>query len=101
MPEDLPDVVPADLPLTDFGVLALVVDDFEVEPADLLLFEVDPPVVEPEDEVRPLLLPIDDVFDEDDDGLLDDPLDRFDDWFELWFFSVSFIVLISLFIVKN
>ncbi|WP_299825428.1 hypothetical protein [uncultured Pontibacter sp.] len=98
-PDDLPEVVLEDLPLADLEELAFVVEDLEPEPDDLPLFEDEEPLSDPEDEVRPLLeLPID-VLD-DDEGLLDDPLDILDDSFELWFFSVSFIVLISLFIVK-
>jgi hypothetical protein len=85
---------------------ALVDDALEVEPDVLLaLLESDDesvPELEPEDDVGLLLLPLPiDVFDDDDDdGVLDDPLDMFDDWFELWFFSVSFIVVISLFLLK-
>ena len=76
--DDLPDeVVPEDLPLADFEVLAFVVEDLDVEPEALLLLDDEPPV-EPEDDVRPLLLP-DVLDDEDDEGVLDDPLDMFDD----------------------
>jgi hypothetical protein len=107
--DDFPVVEPVDvLPVVVFDVLdlAFVEDDLEVEPDALLSFlEIDDESL-PEEEVDDdvgllLLLPID-VFDDDDDddGILDDPLDIFDDWFELWFFSVSFIVVISLFMLK-
>lgn len=109
--DDLPVVDPVDvLPVVAFDVLdfAFVVDALEDEPVVLSAFleSDDESVPEPEDDDDDvgllLLLPID-VFDDDDDddGILDDPLDIFDDWFELWFFSVSFIVVISLFMIKK
>ena len=76
--EDLPLVVPDDLALDALEVLALVVDDLEEVPLDdLLLFELEPL------EALGVLLPEDVLVDVDDVGLLDDPPERFDDWFEL------------------
>jgi len=104
--EDVPDwpvVLPEDL-LSFLEVepdLALVVEDLLVDPVvllpELLLFGVEP--VLPEVEELPLVVPdvLPEVVEELGVMLL---LDELPDWLEfwsvLWFFSVSFIVLISL-----
>ncbi|MDX5438462.1 MAG: hypothetical protein LPK03_14760 [Pontibacter sp.] len=81
LPEAVPDVLlvvePDVLALDDLEALALVVDDLEVVPLDLLLFELELP------EALGVLLPKDVLVDVDDVGVLDDPPERFDDWFEL------------------
>ncbi len=106
--DDFPDVElepEVDFPVVAFDVLdfAFVDDALEAAP-DVLLVSLESddesePEAEEDDVGLLLLLPIDEL--DEDDGVLDDPLDIFDDWFELWFFSVSFIVVISLFIIKN
>ena len=94
--DDLPVVEPEDvLPVVDFDEsdFAFVDEPLDVEP-DILLVSFDcddelvpedvalEPELEPDDDdgLLLLLLPID-VF--DDDGVLEDPLEIFDDWLEL------------------
>ncbi|ARS37524.1 hypothetical protein CA264_19995 [Pontibacter actiniarum] len=108
--EDLEEEEPDDFPsFLDEPALALVLDDLEVEPEvllplDVLLFgeeldelEADPLMLLPLSllDLSDVLLDVDDVGFE----LLDELLDWLLSWLELWFFSLSFIVLISLFIV--